>query len=121
MTWNVVQDGNGTSKGDLFEFNPAQNYVQPKQAGVYFIYVNLNLTCTHRGHCEQGRLTVQVGDKLTCEVDLQGNTTHVARTCWTVTQVNTQKLLAQMSVSKDGLSNWKLELKGSGLGMFLVD
>lgn len=121
MRWDVVEHGNGTSKGHLYDFDLEHNSLQPKRAGVYFIYVNLNLTCTHQGHCSSGRLTVQVGNKLTCEVDLRSEEAPVTRKCWTVSHVNKQKLLAQMTVPKTELTNWKLELKGSGLGMFLVD
>lgn len=121
MHLDVVEHGNGTSKGSLFDFNRDHYSLQPQQAGFYFIYINLNLTCTHQGRCSSGRLTVQVGDKLACEVDLQSQDTHLTRKCWTVSQVNRQKLLTQMTVPESGLSNWKLELKGSGLGMFLVD
>lgn len=121
MNWHVVEHGNGTSKGNLFDFDQDHFSLQPKQTGVYFIYVNLNLTCTHRDSCSSGWLTVQVGDKLTCEVDLGSKAARVSKKCWTVSQVNKQKLLAQMTVPKTGLSNWKLEQKGSGWGMFLVD
>lgn len=120
MPWEVVDYGEGTSKGNLFEFNQKQNSLQTKRAGMYFIYVVLNLTCTHRNHCTPGRLHVQVGDKLTCEVELQSEQ-HVTKKCWTVSKVESEKLLAQMTVPKTGLTNWKLDLKGSGLGMFLVD
>lgn len=121
MTWDVVEYGNGTSRGNLFDFNAEQHSLRPKNAGVYFIYLTLNLTCTHRGHCSAGRLSVQLGDKLTCEVDLPAGSAQVSRKCWTVSQVKSQKLLAQMTVPKRGLSNWRLETKGSGLGLFLVD
>lgn len=121
MSFNVVEHGNGTSKGSNFDFNPEHYSLKPKQAGTYFIYVKLNLTCTHRGNCSKGRLTVQVGDKLTCEVDLPSNKTHMTENCWIVSQVNNQKLLTQMTIPENGLNNWKLELKSSGLGMFLVD
>lgn len=122
MRLDVVEHGNGTSKGNLFDFHPDHCSLQPKQAGVYFIYVSLNLTCTLRGGCSSGRLTVRVGDQLTCEVDLPSEGVRLSRKCWTVSQVSRrQKLLAQMTVPKAGLNNWKLELRGSGLGMFLVD
>lgn len=121
MSWDVVESGNGTSRGSLFDFNPEHHSLRPKQAGVYFIYLNLNLTCTHRGRCGSGRLSVQVGDKLTCEVDLRAEAAQMSQKCWTVSQVKSQKLLAQMTVPKDGLSNWRLERKSSGLGLFLVD
>lgn len=121
MSFNVVERGNGTSKGSNFDFNPEHYSLKPKQAGTYFIYVKLNLTCTLRGNCSKGWLTVQVGDKLTCKVDLRSEEPHIAENCWTVSQVNNQKLLTQMTIPENGLNNWKLDLKSSGLGMFLVD
>lgn len=120
MPWEVVDFGEGTSVGNLFEFNPKQNSLQTKRAGIYFIYVLLNLTCTHQDNCTPGCLRVQVGDKLTCEVALQSER-QVTKKCWTVSKMNREKLLTQMTVPKTGLTNWKLELNGSGLGMFLMD
>lgn len=120
MPWAVVEYGEGTSKGDFFDFNPDENSLKPKKAGMYFIYMKLNFTCSHKDNCKSGHLKVQVGDKLTCEVEL-GSTGAVSRNCWAVSFIDGQSLLAQMTVPKTGLKNWRLELEGSGLGMFLIN
>ncbi|XP_059191924.1 uncharacterized protein LOC131973841 [Centropristis striata] len=111
--------GTGTSVGSNFEFDSQQHSLTPKEAGTYFIYIELSLTCTH--NCSSGHLSVHVGDKLTCEVELPDrvDSTPVSRKCWTVSQLQKEKLLTQMTVPKE-LENWKLELGSSGLGMFLV-
>ncbi|XP_070684421.1 uncharacterized protein [Pempheris klunzingeri] len=120
MHWAPVTHGAGNSVGSNFLFNADQNLLKPKTVGTYFIYVELNLTCTFE--CSAGLLSVQVGDKLTCEVKLPAvaNSMPESRKCWTVSQIDGQGLLTQMTVPKTGLENWKLELSGSGLGMFLV-
>lgn len=110
----------GKSIGSNFEFDQLQNSLQPLQEGSYFMYIDLNLTCTY--NCSAGILTVQVGDKLTCKVTLPSaaNSKPVSKKCWTVKWINKEKLCTQMTVT-EGVQNWKLELNSSGLGMFLVD
>lgn len=92
----------------------------PNMTGMYFIYIDLNFTCTYK--CNPGLLSVKLDDKLTCEVNLPSvaDSTPVTKKCWAVRQLEPQRLFMQMTVPKVGLDNWKLELKGSGLGMFLV-
>ncbi|XP_040892661.1 uncharacterized protein LOC121180994 [Toxotes jaculatrix] len=121
MQWTQVQYGEGVSLGKNYVFDPEQHSLKPEQAGAYFMYVDLNLTCTYR--CEAGLLSVHVGNKLTCEVQLPAvsDSTPVTRKCWTVSKLDGEKLFTQMTVPEDGLQYWKLELNGSGLGMFLVD
>ncbi len=119
MQWAPVSYGAGNSVGSNFMFDPDQNSLQPLRVGTYFIYIDLNLTCTY--NCSPGILTVRLDNKLTCEVDLPADSTPVSKKCWTVSQIDGQKLLAQMIVPKEGLREWKLELTGSGFGMFLVD
>lgn len=121
MSWAVKEFGEGTSKGSLFDFYPGLQCLQPKREGMYFLYLNLNFTCTLRNYCSSGRLTVQVADKLTCEVDLRSDEPRHTAKCWAVTHIKSQKLLAHMIVPTTGLNNWKLELNSSGLGAFLVD
>lgn len=120
MRWAPVSHGAGVSVGSNFLFNSEQHSLTAEQEGTYFMYIALNLTCTHR--CNAGLLSVRVGDKLTCEVNLPAvaDATPVSRKCWTVSQMNRQKLLMQMSVPEEGLLDWKLELNSSGFGMFLV-
>uniref|UniRef100_A0A8P4KN16 Uncharacterized protein n=1 Tax=Dicentrarchus labrax TaxID=13489 RepID=A0A8P4KN16_DICLA len=101
-----------------FIFDPEQSSLKPKRVGTYFIYIDFNLTCTHI--CPAGLLTVSVGDKLTCEVQLPAvaNSTPVSKKCWTVSQISDSvRLVTQMTVPNNGLGAWKLELSGSGFGM----
>lgn len=105
--------------GSNFDFNKDQNSLMPKRAGTYFMYINMNLTCTHK--CSAGILKVKVDDKLTCEIELPdvADNRTVTRQCWTVKKFDTERLLAQMTVPEKGLTNWKLQ-GSSGWGMFLV-
>lgn len=120
MSWADVPYGAGTSVGSNFLFNKVQHSLRPKREGMYFMYLNLNLSCTHT--CNAGLLAVHLGDKLTCGVHLPANSTHVSRKCWTVSWMDGElELLAQMVVPKEGLTDWKLESTGSSVGMFLVD
>ncbi|XP_051241599.1 uncharacterized protein LOC127355135 [Dicentrarchus labrax] len=122
MKWESVPYGQGSSVGSNFIFDPEQSSLKPKRVGTYFIYIDFNLTCTHI--CPAGLLTVSVGDKLTCEVQLPAvaNSTPVSKKCWTVSQISDSvRLVTQMTVPNNGLGAWKLELSGSGFGMFLVD
>ncbi len=119
MQFYSFKYGEGTTVGSNFLFNPNQNSVKPKQVGTYFMYFNLNLKCTN--DCSAGFLSVRVGDKLTCEVQLQKarGSTPVSKRCWTVSKLEEEGLVTQMTVSPE-LQGWKLELN-SGFGMFLVD
>ncbi|XP_034752483.1 uncharacterized protein LOC117959437 [Etheostoma cragini] len=120
MHWAAVNYGTGRSVGSNFLFNEKQHWLKAEKDGTYFIYIELNLSCTY--DCNAGILRVKVGDKLTCEVELPAvaDSTPVSKKCWTVSQLNGQKLLTEMIVPT-GLQNWKLELSGSKFGMFLVD
>ncbi|XP_061685842.1 uncharacterized protein LOC133506093 [Syngnathoides biaculeatus] len=120
VEWAPVHYSAGESVGSNFNFDSKQHSLWPKRAGTYFIYLNLNLTCTYR--CSTGLLSVNVGHKLSCQVHLLAGSEQASKRCWTVgwLDANTQ-LLTHMSVAKEGLENWKLELTGSNLGMFLVD
>ncbi|XP_076585113.1 uncharacterized protein LOC143319783 [Chaetodon auriga] len=121
MQWAPVAYGAGTSVGNNFLFDAQQNSLKPKKVGNYFMFIDLNLTCTF--NCTAGHLSVHIGDKLTCEVELPAvaDKTPVSRKCWTVSRIDGQKLLTQMTVPKEGLQYWKLELSSSRFGMFLVD
>lgn len=120
MPLEMVDYGTGTSEGNLFIFDKGQSSLQTKKDGLYIIFIVLNLTCTHLNNCTPGRLTVQLGDKLTCEVELRSER-QVSKKCFTVSKLNKEKLLTQMTVPKTGLTNWRLELNSSRLGMFLMD
>lgn len=120
MRWASIAHGEGASVGSNFIFNEDQNTLMPKYKGTYFMYINMNLTCTHK--CSAGILRVKVGDKLNCEIELPvvADNRTVNKQCWTVKTFDSERLLAQMTVPKEGLENWKLELS-SGWGMFLVN
>lgn len=123
MALEAFSYGDGMSVGSNFEFNPIQYSLKIKKEGTYFIYTDLNFTCTNI--CPKGVVTVSVSDKLTCEVELpersEPSATPVSKRCWTVARIEPEKLHTQMTVPETGFSNWLLELKGSGLGVFLVD
>ncbi|XP_071399544.1 uncharacterized protein [Centroberyx affinis] len=122
MQWAAVEYGEGNSVGSHFDFDSRHHSLKPKKEGHYFMYLDLVLTCTSY-QCKAGVLTVSLGDKLTCSVQLPEEAeSPVSRKCWTVERMDGQTpLVAQMTVPQGGLENWKLELKGSKLGMFLVD
>lgn len=121
MKWRAVTYGTGKSVGSNYEFNPQQDSLKPTQEGHYFMYVNLNLTCVY--DCTGGVLSVQVGNELTCDVELPevANSTPVTKKCWTVSRLKTEGLISQMTIPEKGLKNWSLDLNSSGFGMFLVD
>lgn len=121
MRWASIKYGEGTSLGSNFIFNSDKYSLTPQTSGTYFIYINLNFTCTY--NCSAGVLSVHVGEELTCKVELKSvaDETVVSEKCWTVSQIRGGELITQMTVPKEGLENWRLEKIGSGLGMFLVD
>lgn len=121
MQWAPVAYGDVTSVGSNFLFDTQQNFLKPERVGTYFMFIDLNLTCTF--NCTAGHLSVHVGNKLTCEVELPAvaDKTPVSRKCWAVSHIDGEKLFAQMTVPKEGLQDWKLELSSSRFGMFLVD
>ncbi|XP_013883834.1 uncharacterized protein LOC106532342 [Austrofundulus limnaeus] len=121
MEWAPVTYGEGNSIGSKYIFKSNKNSLNPRQMGTYFIYIEVNLTCTYTSNCSAGVLKLHVGDKLTCNVKLPAHARSVSEKCFTVTQLDTSELLTQMVVPTHGLQNWKLEMTGSGLGMFLVD
>eukprot|EP00064_Thunnus_orientalis_P011325 superscaffoldBa00001627_g11355 len=120
MSWDPVNYGTGDSVGSNFYFNKKQQSLELKQAGTYFMYIDLKFICTYS--CSPGLLSVHLGNKLTCEVELPADSTPVSRKCWTVSRVEENtRLLAQMTAPKVEQQYWKLDLKSSGFGVFLVD
>ncbi|XP_019939479.2 uncharacterized protein [Paralichthys olivaceus] len=119
MPWTPVHYGKRMTVGSNFLFE--QDSLTLKQVGIYFMYIELNFTCTFR--CKATVLSVRVGDALTCKVQLPdvAHKEQVYRKCWTLTQLEEQSLQTQMTVPEDGLPLWKLEQNGSGLGIFVVD
>ncbi|XP_061888585.1 uncharacterized protein LOC133639352 isoform X1 [Entelurus aequoreus] len=119
MLWESVKQGSTDSVGSNFEFRPGQGVLEPKLEGTYLIHLNLNLSCT--SSCSPGRLTVLVGDKPSCEVELAHSTREIKRCCVKTWMDRNTPLLAKMKVPKDGLQNWKLELIGSNFSMLLLE
>ncbi|XP_077461789.1 uncharacterized protein LOC144077726 [Stigmatopora argus] len=120
IKWEPVNYSGGQTVGSNYHFHPDQHWLRPTRAGSYFIYLNLNLTCTYK--CSTGVLSVHVGDMLSCQVELLAESKQESKRCWTVQWLDSEKkLLTQMNVPKEGLENWKLELYGSNLGVFHVD
>lgn len=121
MMWTPVYHGTGQSVGNNFKFDPVKHMLKPEQDGMYFMYVELNFTCTFT--CSASLIRVNVADKLTCEVQLPAVTdsTPVTKKCWTVSSINknSEGLVSHLTVPQQ-LQDWKLEALGSGLGMFLV-
>ena len=120
MTGTRTAYGEGNSVGSNFHWDSDQNSLKPHKEGIYFVYINLSLTCTS-STCRAGLLRLTMDDKLTCEVELTSNKTSESKKCWTVKPLHGQRLNIQMNVLKDKLENWKLDLPNSGFGIFLVD
>ncbi|XP_023128156.2 uncharacterized protein LOC111569932 [Amphiprion ocellaris] len=119
MSWAEFMQGPWKSVGSNIDFDEKQHSLKLKQEGTYLMFIDLKVTCTSK--CNAGLLRVRVGDKLTCELELPANSTTVSRKCWTVSRLSDEKLFAQMTVSEGELNYWKLESKGSGFGVFLMN
>ncbi|XP_077380848.1 uncharacterized protein LOC144020855 [Festucalex cinctus] len=121
VQWASVHYGAKKSVGSNFHFDANQRSLLPKHAGNYFMYLDLNLTCTSN-NCGAGLLSVRVGDKLTCQVNLQKGSLQESKKCWTVSWLDGKTpLLTHMTVPNEGLQDWKLELIGSNLVLLLLD
>ncbi|XP_014039255.1 uncharacterized protein [Salmo salar] len=128
MSWSQVEHGLESSVGDLYKHNLHQHTLQTKQGGFYFLYLDLQLTCTAK--CGRGILVVQIAshgdEKLTCQVELpewsvSNPVTTVTRKCWRVTRLDSQsRLMGRMVVQEAQDTFWKLDVNGSGMGVFLV-
>lgn len=119
MQFQSIPDGEGTSVGSNFDFDPDQHSLGVKQEGSYLVYADLKVTCTYV--CSPGLLSVRVGDKLTCDVKLPSNVRFMTWKCSTVTRLQKGRFLTQITVPEGGLPNWKLDVSGSGLGLFFLD
>ncbi|XP_038834912.1 uncharacterized protein LOC120032802 [Salvelinus namaycush] len=128
MSWAQVEHGQESSVGDQYRYNPQQHTLQTKQDGLYFLYLDLQLTCTAK--CKRGTLVVQIeshrNEKLTCQVELpewsvSNPVTTVTRKCWRVTRLDSKsQLMGHMVVQEAQDTFWKLVLNGSGMGVFLL-
>lgn len=121
------------SVGSIYDFNRVQHCLRVKQAGVYFLYMNLNLTCG--GRCHQGHFSISVlddlsSDRLRCDVKLPNCSSEQPqqRKCWAVTTLRENTTLhLKMSLPHGPLPDWRLQLEqeesrggGSGFGIFLM-
>lgn len=109
--------------GSSFVFNPVQHHLTVKESGSYFMYLELNLTCTTPS--QTGLIRVQVSDILSCDVHLSHSTCSqhqpTAHRCWAVRPLGTNaSLLFDMSLPHGLHSKWGLQLHGVSFGMFLV-
>lgn len=115
--------GESSSVGPNFRFKEDHSLLTPLIEGNYFMFIKVNLTCVHR--CAAGRLRLDVGDKLSCELLLpvkEDDKVPVSKQCWTVQKLGRKGLQTTMTVfSEKQQDNWRLERDTSGLGMFLVD
>ncbi|XP_054897644.1 uncharacterized protein LOC129367316 [Poeciliopsis prolifica] len=121
MSWGVVDSVEGKSVGSNFEYDPLKRSLTPSKRGVYFMYIQVTVNCTHK--CHAGVLKLEVGNKLTCHVELTDDVEKlpVSKKCWTVTELKNEDLIAQMTVPKNVPHNWILDTETSGLGLFLVE
>ncbi|XP_026110185.1 uncharacterized protein LOC113083128 [Carassius auratus] len=127
MAWETFAYGKGQTIGSLYSYDIKQNVLNIKEKGSYFLYVQLNFTCT--GQCTSGKFTVSFYNKhnseeLSCTVSLpewKKETPH-SQTCWRVaTFPESESRLMAKSWIEGTLNNWKLVMNDSGFGMFLVD
>ncbi|XP_016112901.1 uncharacterized protein [Sinocyclocheilus grahami] len=127
MAWEPFAYGKGQTIGSLYSYEKNQNVLTINESGSYFLYVQLNFSCT--GRCPSGQFTVSFYNKhnsveLPCTVSLpeRSKETPHSQTCWRVVtfQENGNRLMVKSQV-EGTLNNWKLEMNDSGFGMFLVD
>ncbi|XP_017159750.1 uncharacterized protein LOC108166216 [Poecilia reticulata] len=121
MSWRAVRYGERTEIGSNFQYDTLKRSLTPLKKGTYFMYIQVTINCTHK--CEAGVLKLEVTGKLTCNVELTDDVekTPVSKKCWTVTQLDNEDLITQMTVPKKIKENWSLDVNRSGLGVFLVD
>ncbi|CAB1344248.1 unnamed protein product [Coregonus sp. 'balchen'] len=101
-----VDYGQGSSLGDLYTYDLTHHTLKTAQDGFYFLYLDLQLTCTAK--CGRGILVVQVAshgdEKLTCQVELpewseSNPVTTVKRKCWMVRWLDSEsRLMGRMVV-----------------------
>lgn len=127
MAWETFAYGKGQTIGSRYSYEEKQNVLNIKEGGTYFLYVQLNFSCT--GRCPSGQFTVSFYNKhnseeLSCTVSLPvwSEEAPHSQTCWRVVTFpeNENRLMAK-SQTEGTLDNWKLEMNDSGFGMFLVD
>lgn len=123
VTFEERLHGESRSVGSNFHFKQDHSSLTPLIEGNYFLFVKVNVTCVDR-RCAAGRLRLDVGEQLSCELLLpvKSDKVPVSKQCWTVQRLSSKGLQTTMTVfSEEPLDNWRLERDTSGLGMFLVD
>ncbi|TRY86112.1 hypothetical protein DNTS_030194 [Danionella cerebrum] len=128
MKWEPIKYGEGQSVGSLYIFNHKQGSLRVKEAGSYFIYIQLSVRCLYR--CSSGEFSVSLYsdniEKLTCALSLpaqpENGTAPFSHTCWQVVTFPEKgsKLLVKAEVKGDP-EHWRLQMQSSGFGMFQVD
>ncbi|KAF4075507.1 hypothetical protein AMELA_G00235200 [Ameiurus melas] len=126
MLWEPIVYRNSTTMGSRYKFNSEHGALRMEKGGTYFMYTQLNLTCTWR--CGGGSLSVTFEDNqgkehLSCTLHLPDTTSiPVVEKCWTVIHhlEPNSRLIAKMHATVPP-RGWSLDLNHSGFGMFLVD
>lgn len=126
MLWAPIKYRNSTTVGSEYSYDSKSAVLTIKQEGTYFLYTQLNLTCT--GLCSSGSLSVTFeGDQrtelLSCSLHLPKVPSHpIVEKCWTVVHrlLTGSKVIAKMH-GRVSPSGWQLDLNHSGFGVFLVD
>lgn len=126
MQWEPIVYRNTTTLGSRYSYYSKHGTLRTEKGGTYFMYTQLNLTCTWK--CGSGYLRVtfednQRNEHLSCTLHLPNTTSiPVVEKCWTVIHhlEPESRLIAKMHATAPP-RGWSLDLNHSGFGMFLVD
>ncbi|XP_015204402.1 uncharacterized protein [Lepisosteus oculatus] len=123
MKWRSVRSAGGNPVGTLFTFNQITGVISPTVEGMFYLYVDLVLTCT--ANCKSGSVTVTFMNKndvvLDCRIDIPDTFDTQVQKCWNITTLSSHSQLhASMKVDTEQ-SDWKLDENRSGFGIFLID
>lgn len=126
MQWEPIEYRNTTTLGSRYSYYSKHGTLRTEKGGTYFMYTQLNLTCTWK--CGSGSLRVtfednQRNEHLSCTLHLPNTTSiPVVEKCWTVIHhlEPESRLIAKMHATAPP-RGWSLDLNHSGFGMFLVD
>lgn len=125
MYWKPIKYRDTSTIGSRYRFDSNHHALTMLEDGTYFLYIELNVTCT--SSCSKGSLSVTFEDgqgnkPLSCSLHLKTPETSVKK-CWTVIPhlPSKSRLMARMHATVSALDGWKLELNHSGFGLFLVD
>lgn len=125
MEWESIAYGKSDTVGSRYSYNSNHHALTMKQEGTYFLYTQLQLSCT--GICGNGSLSItfegeQTRELLSCSVQMKSHKTSVNK-CWTVVPHIPAKsrLMARMHTSFPPGTSLSLDPDHSGFGVFLVD